>query len=140
MSLVVTRAKIKEMCGITGTDLDTPIDNLIADLVPVIEYAVKPEHIAATGDAGLQATLELGAAEVVAGELMAQLGRHPGAYDTLQIGDLFVTPFLADVGDPFGLKAQGWTRLRSFLRIDPSMPALASVGASRGKRGTEADR
>lgn len=137
MSLTVTRAKIKEMCGISGTEFDTPIDNLIAELVPVVEYAIKPEHISAIGDAGLQATLELAAAEVVAGEFLAQLGRHPGAFDTIQIGDLFVTPFLADVGDPFGLKVQGWNRLRPFLRIDPAMPAMAAVGASRGKRAKE---
>jgi hypothetical protein len=137
MSLTVTRAKVKEMCGVQGTDLDTPIDNLIADLVPIVEYAIKPEHIAATGDAGLQATLNLGAAEIVGGEFLAQLGRHPGAYDTIQIGDFFVTPLLADVADPFGLKSQGWMRLRPFLRVDPAMPAMASVGVSRGKRPRE---
>ena len=66
MSLTVTRAKVKEMCGISTTDYDTPIDNLIADLVPVIEYGVKSEYL--SGPSGLTATLNLGAAEVVAGE------------------------------------------------------------------------
>lgn len=139
MSLVVTRAKVKEMCGIADTTYDSEIDNLIADLVPVVEYAIKPEHIEDTGSAGLVATLDLGAAEVVAGEFLAQLARFAGAADTIQIGDLFVTPIFGNVADPYGLKDQGWLRLRPYLRIDPGLLARAPTTASPGKRGQRED-
>lgn len=135
MSLTVTRAKVKEMCGISTSDYDTPIDNLIADLVPVIEYGVKTEHL--SGPSGLTATLNLGAAEVVAGEFIAQLARQPGFADKIQIGDLLIQPYLAEVPDPSGLKAQGWARLRPYLRVDPALPGFAPVSSAAGKRAED---
>jgi hypothetical protein len=137
MSLSVTRAKVKAMCGIDDSDYDSAIDTLIADIVPVIEFSLKPEHIAATGDTGLQATLNLAAAEIVSGEFVAQISRKPGAADAIQIGDVKISPYLAEVNDPSGLKAQGEARLRPFLRIDPVLPARAPIGAATGKRDRE---
>ncbi len=128
MSLTVTRAKVKEKCGVDVSDYDTPIDNLISDWTPAIEFAIKNEHIADTGNTGLQATLNLGAAELVSGEFLAQQGRRSGAIDVLHFGEIEVRPAgSVDWDDPFGLKRQGWERLRPYLKTDPKLPARADI-------------
>jgi hypothetical protein len=138
MSLIVLRSKVKEKCGITGTDFDSQIDSLIVDTVPVLEYAIAPGYIADTGNTGLQATLNLGATEIVSGEFLAQLGRQLGAYDWIVLGDFEVRPVTRmDTGDPSGLLAQGWTRLGPYLKEDVATVAPRPVHFVRGKGGDE---
>ncbi|MCW5941696.1 MAG: hypothetical protein KIS66_05665 [Fimbriimonadaceae bacterium] len=131
MSLAVTRARVKEKCGVTGTDHDAAIDNLIAETVPAIEYAIRPESLAATGDVGLQATLNLGATEIVGGEFLAQRVRREGALDVTLVGDLAVRPFGArNPADPYGLAAQGRARLAPYLKADTKEVAVGGVFAA----------
>ena len=129
MSLSVTRAKVKEKAGIDVTDFDAAIDNLIADWIPVIEYALLPWALADTGNAGLQATLNLGAAELNAGEFLAQIGRKPGV--------LVLSPLRRVPSDAYGLKEQGAARLRPYVRFDPIAPTPAPIAASQGKKGRD---
>ncbi len=136
MALSVTRAKVKERCGITGTTYDAPIDNLITDHVAAVEFAVRPEHIADTGNSGLQATLNLGAMEIVCGEFVEQLYREPGALEMVRLGDFeLFPPSSRHWGLGFDLKAQGWARLAPYLKADPS--GLRGVVAAGGEKGGE---
>ncbi len=114
MALSVSRATIKRKCRITGTDFDDEIDDTIDEQLPVIEFAILQVHVA---DSQLENTLNLGAAEVIAGEFLAQLWREPGATEKLEFGDFAVGPRVAeDPADPYGLKKQGWARLSPFLK------------------------
>lgn len=120
--MVVLRARVKEKCGVVGTAEDTLIDHLIADLTPVVSYALRPEALADPA-VGVQSTLNLGATEIVAGEFLAQRIRAPGALDGWRLGGIEVRPFAGrDVRDPFGLIAQGWARLRPYLRENVASP------------------
>lgn len=133
MSLAVTRTRVKEKCSITSTTYDTTIDNLISEQVPVISYAIRDEHIADTGNTGLQATLNLGALEVVCGENLDQIRRETGAMEHVRLGDFELWPaLLKDSPGPFGLKESGWARLRPFLKTDQSGRA-ATVVSGGGK-------
>lgn len=121
MALNVTRDTIKKKCRISVSDFDSEIDALISEQLPVIEFAVLQEHIEDTGNTGLQATLNLGAAEVIAGEFLAQAHREPGAGESLYFAEAsFGTrpaPGLrATISDPFGLKEQGWKRLAPYMK------------------------
>lgn len=120
MALSVTRATVKAKCRITTTDFDSEIDDLIAEQLAPIEFAVLEEHIA-SADVNLLKMLNLGAAEIIAGEFLAQSFREPGASEELVLGEVRFGPrpgpaFRSDIADPFGLKAQGWTRLSPFLK------------------------
>lgn len=126
MSLTVTRSRVKEKCGIADTSLDTTIDNLITELVPVIEYSIRDEHLNDTGNAGLQATLSLGATEIVCSEILAQTLRPPGAGESIVIAGLSLGA-IADADAPSGLKAQGLARLLPYLKPDPSDKTDAAV-------------
>lgn len=119
MSLVVTVARVKEKCGLTGITYDSTITNLIAEFLPAIEFAIRPEHLADTGNLGLQAVLNLGATEIVGGELMQQIARAPDGSELVRIGDneiLQAEPAMWRA--VFGLSERGWRRLRPFLRDD----------------------
>ena len=131
MSLSVTRARVKEKCGIAATTYDSTIDNLIVELIPVIQFAIRDEHIADTGNAGLQATLNLGAAEIVGAEFLDQLEREPGATETVTVGGLTIRP---DGSPAETLKDSGWGRLRPYLKADPSETSGLRVTAAPGKR------
>src|SRR6188474_3217921 len=117
MAITVTRARVKEKCGINGTTYDSTIDNLISEMVGVFEYFIRPEHIADSGNAGLQATLNLGATEIVCAEFLEQLSREPGAAEKLTIGDLSLEPAN---GPAFFIRKQGWGRLKPYLKFDPA--------------------
>lgn len=135
MSLTVTRARVKEKCGQTGTAYDSTIDNLIAEIVPVVEFAVREDCLLDTGNAGLQATLTLGATEIVCGEFAAQLLREPGAVERVQVGSMLVEPFAGkSVADPSELIAAGWARLRPYLKLDPLVPIASAIGAGGNKQ------
>lgn len=129
MALSVTRARVKEKCGIAATTYDSTIDNLISELSGVLEYFIRPEHIADTGNAGLQATLNLAATEIVCAEFLEQLAREPGAMEKITIGDLALE---ADLGPSQQIRKQGWGRLRPYLKLDPAETS-AKVKSAKGK-------
>ena len=138
MSLTVSSSRVKEKCGIDNSDYDTQISHLIDDWVPVIEYAIQDSFLNDVSNTGLQATLNLGATELVSGEFVAQFARKPGAYDSVVLGDLSIRPYVvANPADPSGMKAQGLERLRAFLKKDPALGSLAVVSVATGKKGDD---
>ncbi len=116
MAITVTRSRVKEKCAIADSDFDSTIDNLIAEFVPVIEYSLLDSFLADDANAGLQATLNLGAVEIICGEFLAQQSREFGATDTIHLGDVTLHPGCGCFGD---LIAGGWNRLRPYLKLDP---------------------
>jgi hypothetical protein len=111
---------------ISGAVHDTTIDNLIAELVPAIQFLIRPEFLA-TGDVGLQALLDLAATEIVCTELLAQLERQQGAFDRVRIGDLEITPKRPPA------EFVGLARLQPFLKDDPAERVTSSVRTAAGK-------
>lgn len=129
MSLSVTRARVKEKCGIADSSSDSAIDNLIAEMVPAIEFSVSPEFVADTSNTGLQALLNLGALELVCGEFLDQLLRPPGTSEGLSMFGLTLSP-----APPSGIGAQGAARLAPYLKDAPE-----SRSASRVRVGPKAE-
>ena len=127
MSLDVTVAKVKDKAGISGSSYDTKIDNLIDEWLPALEYAIRDSFLADVSNTGLQATLSLGACELVAGEFLAQLAREPGGSETLIFGWMEVRPVVQNLADPYGLKEQGALRLRPFLKLQDSLQGSLGV-------------
>lgn len=136
MSITVSILAVRRRLWIADGAYDTEIAALINEIVPTVEYALRAAF-SGTLEAGLQATLNLGATELVAGELGAQMGRRLGARDTLRIADLTLTPPSLDANDPTGLKAQGSARLKPYLRAEAVILAGTGVGAAYGKAGEE---
>ncbi|GIV06163.1 MAG: hypothetical protein KatS3mg016_1738 [Fimbriimonadales bacterium] len=119
--LTVTRAAVKRKLRLTTNEYDSEIDALIDEMVPALRYAIDPEYLN-TSDADLLATLNLGALEVVAGEMSATLYRELGAWMGFRLGWLQVDPpALRNPRDPTGLKAQGYARLKPFLKRDAQL-------------------
>lgn len=140
MALNISRSRVKEKCSIASTAYDATIDNLISEMGAAIAYALKPEYAGGGLDANLQATLDLGATEVVCGELMAQINREPGATEGIAFGPLQVWPIKrGSMNDPYLLIEAGWTRLRPFLRLDAKVPTYAQVMSAGGKDSGESE-
>jgi hypothetical protein len=119
--LTVSRADVKRKLRLTTNDYDAEIDALIAEMLPALRYAIEPSYLS-TSDADLLATLNLGVLEVIAGEMGATLYRELGAWTGFRIGWLQVQPpALRDPADPTGLKAQGYARLKPFLRREAQL-------------------
>jgi hypothetical protein len=119
--LTVSRADVKRKLRLTTNDYDAEIDALIAEMLPALRYAIEPSYFS-TSDADLLATLNLGALEVIAGEMGATLYRELGAWTGFRIGWLQVQPpALRDPADPTGLKAEGYARLKPFLRREAQL-------------------
>lgn len=133
MALSVTRARVKEKCSISSSTYDSTIDNLISELVPVIAFAIRDEHIADTGNSGLQATLNLAAAEIVCGELLEQIQREIGAMEKVKLGDFELwPPSPRDWLGVLAIRDSGWKRLAPYLKPDAS-GKRATAGAAGGK-------
>jgi hypothetical protein len=119
--LSVSRADVKRKLRLTTNDYDAEIDALIGEMLPALRYAIEPSRLSA-GDADLLATLNLGALEVIAGEMGATLYRELGAWTGFRIGWLQVQPpALREPADPTGLKAQGYARLKPFLKREAQL-------------------
>lgn len=119
--LTVSRADVKRKLRLTSNEYDAEIDALIAEMVPALRYAIEPSYLNSS-DADLQATLNLGALEVVAGEMGATLYRELGAWVGFRIGWLQVLPpALRNPADPTGLMGQGYARLKPFLRREAQL-------------------
>lgn len=117
MALTVTRARVKERCAVLDSSNDSAIDNIIADYVAPVEFAIRAEYVADTGNVGLQATLNLAALEICSGEFVAQRCREVGAGETISLEGISLTPFLQrSLRDPSGLILAGWARLKPFLK------------------------
>ena len=134
MALTVTLARVKEKCSLTGTTYDSTITNLINEMAPVIEYAIRDEHLNDTGNAKLQNTLSLGATEIVCAEILEQLQREAGALESVRLGDFALSPpEPADWPGALSMKDSGWKRLRPYLKPDPSGKAGAIAGGGSKK-------
>jgi hypothetical protein len=119
--LSVSRAAVKRKLRLTTNDYDAEIDALIAEMLPALRYAIEPSYLSSS-DADLLATLNLGALEVVAGEMGATLYRELGAWTGFRIGWLQVLPpALREPADPMGLKAQGYARLKPFVKREAQL-------------------
>lgn len=119
--LTVSRADVKRKLRLTTNEYDWEIDALIDEMLPALRYAIEPNYLA-TSDADLLATLNLGALEIVAGEMGATLYRELGAWTGFRIGWLQASPpALRDPSDPMGLKAQGYARLKPFLKREAQL-------------------
>jgi hypothetical protein len=131
MGLSVTKEQVKQKCRIGVSDFDDEIDDLIDEQLPVIEFSILDAHLDDASNVGLQATLNLGALEVIAGEFLAQAHREPGASESFWFADVTVSSrppdvFRVSISDPFGLKAQGWGRLSPYLK--PAVRSFMSTG------------
>jgi hypothetical protein len=111
MSLTISRDRIKERCMISVSDYDSLIDNLIADLEPMIEFAIRDEYLL-DSDAGLQAMLSYGALQIGTGEFMKCLLRKVGFAESIGYG--VAVPM---IGTQRAEEAQaGWMTLKPFLK------------------------
>jgi hypothetical protein len=137
MSLVVTLTKVKEKARLTDSSLDSVVSSLIGEWVPVLEFAIEPSALNDTGNAGLQATLNLGATEAVAGELLAQLDREEGAVERFVFAFFEIGGQRGPAIDPSGLKAQGYARLAPYLKRPESLSGTLGVAAGGSRTGEE---
>ena len=136
MPLTISLEAVRSKCGLADTDFDSLILALIAEQRPAIEEMIRPDAMS-----GSLVVLNLGATEIVAGEFLAQLCRQPGWSDQIVVQGLAIHPYVGrDPLDPFGLKAQGWGRLRGYLRVDPTVGVAASVLRGGDKGLPEEDR
>lgn len=140
MGLHVTRDMVKRVAGLSGSERDTQVDQLLTDLLPVIEASLDPSG----WEPEALPVVVRGATETLAGELLAAVLREPGSAESraqagLRIGE--GGSGAIDVSDPFGLITRGQRRLRPYLR-----PCLATVApANPDERAiwpdaTDADR
>lgn len=124
MPITITRTRVKEKCNISVTTYDTTIDNLIAEFGPVVELSIQPSALA---DSSLAGTLDLGATEIVCGEVLAQIRRQenalPPSAETCGCRGF-------DPTDPSGLAKRGWSRLRPYLKVD--WPFRVATGVRTG--------
>jgi hypothetical protein len=113
MALSVDRERVKARCQITGTAQDAAIDALIAEFIPAVTVELSADALASS-DPNIMATLNLGAAEIIAGEYLAWSMVAVGAMDTVSVDGFEMRPPNLNPADPFGLKAQGYARLTPF--------------------------
>ena len=132
MPITITRARIKEKCGVTDTVSDSTIDNLIAEMTPVVEYAIQTGHLA---DTSLSTTLSLGATEVVCGEFLAQFKRQENALRPADSCGGISRCF--DPTDPSRLIAKGWRLLRPYLKVDPPFAVGGGIRTGAVVKPTE---
>ncbi len=133
--LTVTRDDVKRKTRL-GSEYDAEIDALIAEMLPAIEYALDPIYLD-NPEAGLLATLNLGALEIIAGEMLASLWRDASALVGFRFGWLQVFPPEGlNLADPSGLKAQGVRRLTPYLKRNARLQfvsrTLSEEGGSEG--------
>ncbi|MCC6483823.1 MAG: hypothetical protein IT209_03160 [Armatimonadetes bacterium] len=87
MSLTITKADVKRKCMIDAADTtwDAPIESLIDEMQPAIEYTLD-ESALNDPEAGLQALLQLGVLELIVAEFLAQRFREAGYAEEFQVG------------------------------------------------------
>lgn len=133
MTLTILPDRVKAKSGLTGPEFDAEIAALVAELGPVIEASIDPCFLSPDAGSGVRAVLELGATEVVAGELLEQMWREPGALDRVSVGPVSVQPPSIEVlRHVLGLRERGWARLAPYLGPVPAAPR-GSVLADSGR-------
>ncbi len=126
MPLTITRSRVKEKCSIADSSFDTTIDNLLAEMRPVLEFSLQDSALASP-DSALIATLNLGATEIVCGEFLAQRLWQPGVAETVTLGDLRIQPSATLLDRPALLIRQGYARLQPFMKTEIAAPQALSV-------------
>ena len=116
ITLTADSTRVKQKCQITGTALDASISNIISEITPVVEFAIRDEALAST-DSGLQSTIDLGVLEIVCAEVLEERVRLSTA--AMDPGQLFL--MAAD-----RLRRRGWARLQPYLKAAP-VDALVRV-------------
>lgn len=112
--LVINRDEALRSAGLDTTD---PTDQaeaeaLIADMQAAQEAEITGEALA---DVSLTPLLRRGVTEIIAAQLLEQRGRVVGASESVQVGGVQMSR--RDVlGLAAGLRAEGRTRLRPYLR------------------------
>jgi len=95
------------------TIYDTSIGNLIAEMLPALEYTLADAYLSDTGNLNLQAALNLGMLEIISGEFLHQLSREMRCDKEFSVGGLA----LEEIGERGReLIKQGASRLAPFLR------------------------
>jgi hypothetical protein len=133
MPLTLSTARVKEKLGISHTDYDAAITTMIADWLSVLNYAIDAEFLDDMSNAGLQATLFLGALEVVAGEVAAYIARLPGMSEAIEVEGLTLTPIGVTRAQWLDLRVTGWAKLQPFLKKELAgwPPEVAGSGNSK---------
>ncbi|MCC6444108.1 MAG: hypothetical protein IT210_11730 [Armatimonadetes bacterium] len=126
MAIPIVRSDLKELLMIPAseTGYDTAIDNHITRALPVIEYQIRDSSLADVS-AGLQATLTLGALEVLAGQFWNQMNREEGASE-VKIFSLQSDPE-GDFREAKALEEKGWARLAPYLKNADALPVIVPV-------------
>jgi hypothetical protein len=129
VALTVTRAKVKERCSFTDSSYDATIDSILADTLPVLEFALDPVALADTGNTGLQATLNLAALEWVCSDVLGVVAREPGAAEGVKLFgfELFGRRVREDAAD---LRASAAARLRPYLKPNSGVLVLGLKGGA----------
>lgn len=136
MSISVSSSEIKAKASILVSDLDAEVSELLTQMLQVVNEAVSPTALA---DTSLTWTLRVGAIEVIAGELIAQLSRRPELQLSAEFGDLKVYPRKPEIpSDPSGLIQKGWKRLKPWLKKAPEFQLMGNI-LTAPNRGTPGD-
>ncbi len=133
--MFIDTARVRIMMGLTDTSYDTEIQNQITYTLPAIEYSIDPAALSDTGNTGLQSLLRLGAAEIISGELAAQVRRQIDYRYSIVINEMSIRPTPFSELDPTGLKAQGWARIRPYLRSEAHSLVASLVIGGGNKQG-----
>ena len=125
MSISVSAAEVKAKASILVSDFDSEVSELLTQMLQVVSEALSPS---ALSDTGLTWTLRVGATEVIAGEMIAQLSRRPELQMTVEFGDLKVYPRKPEnPSDPSGLIQKGWKRLQPWLKKAPEFLLMGNI-------------
>lgn len=131
MALSVSRARVKEKCGIANADFDDTIDNLILEITPVVEQLIRADALDDPA-VGVQSTLTLAATEIVTAEFLLQIARAPGAAETICMGNLRLEP---NIEPARRMLASGYDRLVPYLQPTTYATRTTRVGVGTGEEG-----
>lgn len=139
MAISVGIEAIKRKVGLEGSSWDSHVTLLMNEQISVIEYALEPGALSSSAESGLQATLNLAALEIIAGELFAEISRRPEFQLSFKLGDVEMYPRKYDnVDDPTLLIKKGWSRLAPYLKQGQPNVRPSSIGQVTGKQGEDA--
>lgn len=113
ITILVTDVKRKAMIADSNTAYDSSISALISEMQGPLEFSIADCYVRDTANSNLQATLELGMLEIIAGEFIEQLRRQIGAVETFSAAGVSVGEWTQRGVD---LIQQGATRLSPYLK------------------------
>jgi hypothetical protein len=123
MAIVITTNDVKRKCMIEGSDYDTEISALIAEMQGAIEETILDEHLENIGDTNLQKALTLGILELICAEMIDQINRQVGETEEFKAGAITIK---AKEIDGERLRREGTARLAPY-RKPTFTPATANV-------------